>query len=352
MEIRTKNKKIKIGKDQPVFIIAEMSGNHNHDLDRAKKLIDKAAEAGVNAVKMQTYTPDTMTIDSDKEDFIVKGKKEWEGKTLYDLYEWAHTPWGWQPELKKYAESKGLVWFSTPFDETAVDFLEDLNVNLYKIASFEITHLPLLKKIAKTGKPVIMSRGMANEKEIKEAVKTLKENGAEDIILLHCVSSYPAKFEEMNLKTIADIPNRFDVLSGLSDHSLGVVAPIVAVSMGAVAIEKHFTLKREDGGPDASFSLESKELLEMVKKVRNAEQSIGEVNYKITGDEVKNMVFRRSIYAVNDIKKGEKFTKANIRVIRPGYGLEPKHYEKVLGKKAKKELERGEPLNLKDIGEK
>ncbi|MBP2201426.1 pseudaminic acid synthase [Methanococcus voltae] len=349
-------KDIKIGKkiigaNEPVFIIAEISGNHNHDFERAKLLIDKAAEASVDAVKMQTYTPETMTINSHMEDFMVKGKKEWEGKNLYELYGWAYTPWDWQPLLKEYAESKGLIWFSTPFDETSVDFLEELNVQLYKVASFEITDIPLLKKIAKTGKPVILSRGMASIEEIEEAIRTLKENGTNDIILLHCVSSYPAKYEEMNLKTISDIPERFEVLAGLSDHSLGLVAPILSVAMGAVAIEKHFTLLREDGGPDASFSLEATELAELVNNVRNAELAIGKVNYQLTEDELKNRAFRRSIYVTNDIKKGDIFSTENIRVIRPGYGLEPKYYEELLGKQSSRDIEKGNPITKEDFYE-
>jgi pseudaminic acid synthase len=341
IKIKTSKGMKKIGDGQPCFIIAEMSGNHNQSFERAKELVDAATEAGVDAIKLQTYTADTMTVDCDKEDFQVKVNKAWKGRTLYNLYEWAHTPWEWQPKLKKYAESKGLIFFSTPFDETAVDFLEKLDVPLYKVASFETNHIPLLKKIGKTHKPVIISRGLTKLEEIEEALETLKKSGSKELALLHCVSSYPAKYNQMNLKTIPDIQKRFSIISGLSDHTVGMETSIAAVALGASIIEKHFTLSRKDGGPDAQFSLEKDELKILVKTIRNIEKSLGKPNYKIEKKEAENRVFKRSIYVTKDIKKGEKFTPQNIRVIRPGYGLHPRYYEKLLGKKSIKNLTRG-----------
>lgn len=343
--IKTPKGKRKIGPGEPCFIIAEMSGNHNHDFERAKKIIDAAVESGVDAIKLQTYTPDTMTIDCDSDYFQVKVNDAWAGNTLYKLYEMAHTPWEWQAQLKKYAEDKGVLLFSTPFDETAVDFLEDLKVSLYKVASFETGDLELLKKIGSTKKPVIISRGMTSEKALGLAIKTLKKSGAPQVAVLHCVSSYPAKPEQMNLATVEDIAKRFGVVSGLSDHSLGITAAIASVALGASVIEKHFTLKRSEGGPDAAFSLEPHEMKELVKSVREVEAAIGKPNYNVGKKEAENLVFRRSIFVVKDIKKGEKFTRENIRVIRPGYGLEPKELSKVLNKKAKKDIKRGEPMS-------
>lgn len=343
--IKTAKGERKIGKGNPVFIIAEMSGNHNHSLERAKEIVDAAAQSGADAIKLQTYTPDTMTIDCDKEYFQVKVNKAWKGKTLYNLYKEAYTPWEWHSELKKHAESKGLIFFSTPFDETAVDFLEKLNVQLYKVASFEINHIPLLKKIGQTRKPVILSRGLASEDEISIAIKTLKEFGCPEIMVLHCVSSYPAKPEQMNLSTIPDIEKRFNVLSGLSDHTLGINTSISAVALGASLIEKHFTLSRNDGGPDAEFSLEPKELKNLVESIREVEKAIGTPTYKIGDKEKENLVFKRSIFVVEDIHIGGVFTEKNIRIIRPGNGLSPAKYEKVLGKRSKKDLKRGTPLS-------
>jgi pseudaminic acid synthase len=351
IKIKTKNGIRKIGGDNPVFIIAEMSGNHNQSFERAKELVDVAAEAGVDAIKLQTYTADTLTIDCDKDDFQVKVNKAWKGKTLYNLYEWAHTPWEWQPKLKKYAESKGLIFFSTPFDETAVDFLEKMKVSLYKIASFENNHIPLLKKIAQTKKPIIMSRGMTTLDEIEEALETLREAGNSELALLHCVSSYPAKYEQMNLNTIPDIQKRFDVIPGLSDHTVGTETSIAAVALGAKIIEKHFTLSRKDGGPDAAFSLEKEELKSLVKTIRNIEKSLGTPSYEIGKKESENRVFKRSIYAVKDIKKGEKFTEENIRVIRPGYGMHPRYYEEIIGRKTTKNLKMGISLKADLIGD-
>lgn len=338
-----------IGKNKPVFIIAEMSGNHNHDYKKALKIIDAAAEAGVDAVKLQTYTSDTMTVNSNKKWFKVKSDNVWNGKTLYDLYEWAYTPWEWQAKLKKYAEKKGLIFFSTPFDETAVDFLEKLNVPLYKVASFEVPDIPLLKKIGKTKKSVIISRGMASLEEIKLAVKTLKANGSPSVAVLHCISSYPATASQMNLATIPDLAKKFKVVAGLSDHSLGSTSSVASVALGACIIEKHLILKRSDGGPDAEFSLEPLEFKELVNSIRQTEEAIGRPFYKLTSKEKQNVVFRRSLFVVKDVKKREKFTKENIRSIRPGYGLSPKYFDTILGQRAKNDIKFGTPLSWKLI---
>ncbi|MEK7067677.1 MAG: pseudaminic acid synthase [Patescibacteria group bacterium] len=347
--IKTPRGKRSIGANQPVFIVAEMSGNHNQSFARAKKIVDEAIKAGVDAIKLQTYTADTLTIDSDKKYFQVKVNKNWSGQTLYSLYKKAYTPWDWQPKLKQYAEKRGVLVFSTPFDNTAVDWLEKMNVRLYKVASFEIGDIPLLKKIGSTKKPVIISRGLASIAEIALAIKILKANGSPQVAVLHCVSSYPAEASQMNLATIPDIAKRFKVVAGLSDHTIGIVAPIAAVSLGAHIIEKHFTFNRADGGPDAAFSLEPDELKEMVRSVREAEQAIGVPTYKIGKKEAENVVFKRSIFVVQDVKKGEKFTTENIRIIRPGYGLAPKYYEAIIGKLAAKNIEVGTPLTQKLI---
>jgi len=344
--IKTPRGKRKIGPGQSAFIVAEMSGNHNHSFNKAKKIIDAAVRAGVDAVKLQTYTPDTMTIDCDKEYFQVKVNKAWKGQTLYDLYKKAYTPWEWQPKLKKYGESKGLVVFSTPFDKTSVEFLEKMGVGLYKVASFEVVDIPLLKAIGKTKKPVIMSRGMASVEEIKLAVNTLKKNGCPQVAILHCVSSYPASIEQMNLRTIPDIKEKFGVISGLSDHTLSQEVVIAAVALGANIIEKHFTIARADGGPDANFSLEPDELKNLVKSIRLAESALGKPFYKISNKESSNTIFRKSLFAVQDIKKGERLTENNVRSIRPGYGLASKYYDNVIGLEAKKDIERGTPLSF------
>jgi pseudaminic acid synthase len=342
------------------FIIAEMSGNHNHDLNRAKQIIDAAQEAGVDAVKMQTYTPDTLTIDCDKPDFIVNGTNAWAGQKLYDLYKSAYTPWEWQAELKAYGERQGILVFSTPFDPTAVDFLEKLNVLLYKVASFEAVDTELLAKIGKTRKPVILSRGLTSIEDIHTAIDTLRANGTPTIAVLHCVSSYPALPKQMNLAHIPDIRKRFGVISGLSDHSLGIDAARVAVGlMGAAIIEKHLTLKRSDGGSDAEFSLEPAEMAELVRTIRDidkyglklsfkekkqAELLIGSATYIPDRKEKENLAFVRSLYVVKDIKKDGTFTPENVRIIRPGYGLKPKIYRNIIGKKAKNDIERGTAL--------
>lgn len=336
---------IEIGQGHPVFVLAEMSGNHNQSFERAKELVKAACEAGVDAIKLQTYTADTLTIDCSKDWFQVKVNPAWEGRTLYGLYQEAYTPWEWQPELKKLAESYGVLLFSTAYDETAVDFLEEMDVPAYKVASFEITDLELLKKIASTKKPVIISRGMASLEELDLAISTLRENGASEIAILHCVSSYPAIPEEMNLATIPDIKERFGTVVGLSDHTLGISAAVASVALGASIIEKHFTLRRSDGGPDAGFSLEPKELKELVKSVREVEKAIGKVQYGSGKKESENVVFRRSLFVIKDIRVGEEFNRENVRCIRPGYGLAPRLLPEILGKKATKDIERGTPLS-------
>lgn len=334
-----------IGSGQPVFVVAELSGNHQGSLEKAKEIIRAACKAGADAIKTQTYTPDDLTINCSKELFQVKVNPAWEGRTLYDLYQEAHTPYEWQPELRKVAEGYDVPLFSSVFDEKAVDFWEEMGALAYKVASFEVTDLELLKKIANTKKPVIISRGMASTEEIELALSTLRENGTSEIAILHCISAYPAKSEEMNLATIPNIKKRFGVVTGLSDHTLGIDVAIASVALGASIIEKHFTLRRADGGPDTAFSLEPKELKELIKSVREAEKAIGKVQYSPGERESENIVFRRSLFAVKNIKVDEEFTPKNIRSIRPGYGLSPKFLPEILGRKAKKDIEQGTPLN-------
>jgi len=339
--------KKKVGHGQPTFIIAELSGNHNHDIKRAYAMIDAAVDAGVDAIKLQTYTPDTMTIDCDNDYFQVKVNDAWKGKTLYSLYQEACTPWEWHAELKKYAESKGVIIFSTPFDISAVDFLETLDMPLYKISSFETGDIEFIEHVGKTGKPVLISRGLTSLKELERAVSALNKVGCRDVGILQCISSYPATPDQMNLATIPDIANRFGVVAGLSDHSmdsLGIVVPLVAVSLGASIVEKHFTLKRSDGGPDAAFSLEPQEMKSLVKTIREAEKAIGKPTYDMGKKEAENLVFRRSIFITKDIKKGDLLTRDNIKVIRPGYGLAPVHLTEVLGREIKVDIKRGTPL--------
>ncbi len=335
-----------VGEGQPPLIVAEMSGNHNQSLDRALELVDAAADCGADAVKLQTYTADTMTLDIDQDDFYIDDPGSlWKGKTLYQLYEEAHTPWDWHEPIIERCRKRDIEWFSTPFDDTAVEFLEQFNPPAYKIASFENIDLPLIRKVASTGKPVIISTGMASLEEIEEAVKTARESGCQDLVLLHCVSSYPAPADEYHLKTIADLAERFSVNAGLSDHTLGTAVALAATSLGACVIEKHFTLKRSDGGPDAAFSLEPSELKQLCEGCRTAWQALGKVSYERAVCEERNVKFRRSIYVVRDINPGETLTSENIKSIRPGYGLPPKHWDSVLGKKALKKIERGTPLH-------
>lgn len=321
-----------------------MSANHAGSIERAKEIIHAAKESGADAIKIQTYTPDTMTIDCDKSFFQIDSGT-WEGENLYHLYEKAYTPWEWQPELKAEADRIGIDFFSTPFNNTSVDFLEGMEVPCYKIASFELVDIPLIKYVASKGKPIIMSTGMGNFEEIEEAVEAIRSQGNNQIALLRCASAYPAITDEMNLCTMKDMGERFNVTVGLSDHSMGSVGAIAAVAMGAKIIEKHFCLSRDIENPDASFSMEPEEFSQMVRDIRQVEKAIGSVSYGPSKQEESSVVFRRSIFVTRDIKAGEVFSEENIRVIRPGYGMHPREYEKVLGKRAKTDIEKGEPLN-------
>lgn len=346
MKIGTK----KIGPNEPTFIIAELSANHGQNIENAIKLINIAKEAGADAIKLQTYTPDTMTIDCDNEYFQIKSGTVWDGNTLYNLYKTAYTPWEWHKQLKIEANNLGLEFFSTPFDPSAVDFLETLEVPCYKVASFEVMDHILLKKIARTGKPVIISTGITELPEIAEAIDILRDNGAGEICVLKCTSSYPAPIEDANLNTIKNISKTFNCISGLSDHTLGIEIPIAAVCLGARIIEKHFTLSRQSGSPDDAFSLEPHEFKQMVEGIRKVEKAIGIVKYKKSNNEKKSLQFRRSLFVVKDINQGEDFTEENVRSIRPGYGLHTRYYDKILGKFAKKSVTRGTPLSWELIG--
>ncbi len=339
----------KIGPGQPPYIIAEMSGNHNGELERAVALVEAAAEAGADAVKLQTYTADTMTIDHHGKEFRIEGGL-WDGKTLYELYEWAHTPWEWHAGLFARGRELGLAVFSSPFDATAVDFLEGLDAPAYKIASFEAIDLPLIEKVAATGKPMIISTGMANLEEIGEAMETARKHGSGEIVLLHCTSGYPTPAAESNLHTLPDLAERFGALGGLSDHTLGPEAPIAAVALGAHVIEKHFTLRRADGGPDAAFSLEPQELRQLCESCRTTWQALGQIDYTRKPSEEGNAAFRRSLYIVEDIAAGAPFTGKNLRAIRPGFGLAPKHLKELLGKTAKEDIKRGTPMSWELVG--
>lgn len=343
--------KVTISKNHKPFIIAEMSGNHNQSLNRAKEIIRVAAETGAHAVKLQTYTADTMTINHRGGLFDITDKNSlWYGRNLYELYEEAHTPWEWHKPLFDYANQLGMICFSTPFDDTAVDFLESLNVPCYKIASFENTDHPLLKKVAKTGKPVIMSTGIANLSDIVESVQVLKENGCTQIILLKCTSTYPATPENTNLTTIPVLQEIFpDCTIGLSDHTMGIGAGIASVTLGARVIEKHFTLRRADGGVDSTFSMEPHEMKSLVVETERAFLALGKVQLNAQKAEEKSKAFKRSIYVVKNVNKGDLFTKENIRVIRPGDGLAPKYYESVLTKTAKRDYKIGSPLTVEDL---
>jgi pseudaminic acid synthase len=338
-----------IGSTNPTYIIAEMSANHNQSFEKAIKIIEAAKAAGADAVKLQTYTPDTITLNCDNDYFRIK-KTIWEGQNLYQLYQEAHTPWEWQPKLKRIADNLGIDLFSTPFDDSAVDFLETMEVPAYKIASFELVDTGLLKKIAATGKPVIMSTGMATLGEIDEAVNTLKDNGCKDLALLKCTSAYPASPEEANLKTIPHLSATFNLPTGLSDHTMGSTVPIAAVALGACIVEKHFTLSRKDPGPDAAFSLEPQEFESMVKAIRTAEKAIGYIHYNITDKEKVSRDYRRSLFVVQDMEPGEIFTPKNVRSIRPGHGLHTRHIEDILGRKATRKLPKGTPLAWELVG--
>lgn len=334
----------KIGRSEPPYIICELSANHNGSLERALQMIEAAAATGADAIKIQTYTADTLTIDSDRPDFKISGGL-WDGYTLHRLYSEAYTPYEWHPALFEKARACGVTIFSTPFDDTAVDLLESLDAPAYKIASFEIVDLPLIARVARTGKPMIMSTGMANLGEINDAVRTARENGASDIALLHCVSSYPARIEDANVATVPHLGAAFQCVSGLSDHTPGSAAAVASVVMGGAIIEKHFTLARADGGPDAAFSMEPHEFRALVEDCRNAWRAIGRVGYDLLGSEQGSMVFRRSLYAVRDIAAGAVITDADVRSIRPGAGLAPKHLPRVIGRKAARAIQRGEPMD-------
>ena len=324
------------------FIIAEMSGNHNQSLERALAIVDAAADAGVDAVKIQTYTADTMTIDIDTGEFFISDKDSlWKGETLYHLYEKAHTPWEWHKAIFERCKERGIMGFSTPFDDTSVDFLEDLGVPCYKIASFENVDLPLIRKVARTGKPIIASTGMTTVAELSDLVQTVRENGCTDLTLLKCTSSYPASPEGTNLRTIPHMRELFGCAVGLSDHTLGIGASVASVALGAVVIEKHFTLSRAEGGVDAAFSLEPAEMAQLVRECRTAALALGAVSYERAEQEQKSLQFRRSLYVVEDMKAGDVFTEKNLRRIRPGMGLSPKYYDIILGKKANCNITRG-----------
>jgi pseudaminic acid synthase len=335
----------RIGAGRPCYIIAEMSANHGHSFEKALEVVRAAKEAGADALKLQTYTPDTLTIDCRRPEFMVGKGTLWEGKNLHDLYAEAYTPWEWQPELKKEAERLGMHCFSTPFDDTAVDFLERMDVPAHKIASFELVDTELLKKVAATGKPVIMSTGMATFEEISEAVQILRETGCTQLALLKCTSAYPSLPEDMNLRTIAHMAESFSVSVGLSDHTLGIAVPVTAVAVGACIIEKHLSLRRSDGGPGAAFSLEPQEFREMVNAVRIAEKALGRITYDMTVKEQASRAFRRSLFVVKDMKAEDEYTRNNVRSIRPGCGLPVNQLHAILGQPAKSDISRGTPLS-------
>ncbi len=337
-----------ISQSGKVFVIAELSANHNQKLEVAIETIKAAKRAGADCIKLQTYTADTLTINSNKDDFIIKGTI-WSGKNYYSLYQEAFTPWEWHEKLFEVAKEEGLICFSSPFDKSAVDFLENLSVPAYKIASFEITDIPLIEYIASKGKPVIISTGIATIEDIELALNACKNMGNNQIVLLKCTSSYPAPIEEVNLSLIKDMSNRFGVITGLSDHTLGATVPIAATALGAKIIEKHFILDRSIGGPDSSFSMNESEFTAMVKAIRETEKAIGKVDYNLTEKQLKGRDFSRSIYVVKPITKGEVFSEKNIRSIRPGFGLHPKHLKEIIGKKSNQDIEKGERFTLSFI---
>ncbi len=333
-----------IGAGNPTYVIAEVSANHNQDFEQAVRIVQAAKEAGADAVKLQTYTPDTITIACDRQEFRIEGTL-WDGRNLHDLYKEAYTPWEWQPRLKKVAEDLGMDLFSSAFDATAVDFLESMGVPAHKVASFELVDLPLIRRMARTGKPLILSTGMATLEEIDEALQAARSAGATQIALLKCTSAYPALAEEMNLRTIPEVERRFGVPVGLSDHTMGIAAPVAAVALGACIIEKHVTLSRAVPGPDSAFSLEPQEFKAMVDAVRTAQRALGEVHFGLSSKEEASRVFRRSLFVVEDVRRGEMFTSANVRSIRPGSGLHTRHLDEILGKRALRDIERGTPLS-------
>ena len=339
----------KIGENNPTFIIAELSANHMNDFDIAVKTIEAMAVSGADAVKFQTFTPDTITIDCDNEYFQIKQGTVWDGRVLHELYEDAYMPWDWQPELKKIAEDLGLIVFSSPFDKTSVDFLEDMDVPAYKIASFEITDIPLIEYVASKGKPIIISTGIASFEDIELAIKTCLNAGNDQIALLKCTSSYPAPLEEINLNTIPDIKEKFNVVVGLSDHTLGGEVSTAAVALGANIIEKHFILDRNRGGPDCEFSMEPNEFKQMVDLIRNVEKALGKISYDLSDKMKSNREFSRSLFVVEDMKEGDSISEDNVRSIRPGFGAHPKYLKEILGKKVNVNLDKGTPFELKFI---
>ncbi len=339
---------VKVSNENPPYIIAELSANHNGSIDRAKKTILEAKKSNVAAVKIQTYTPDTMTIRSKKPDFLIK-KGLWKERTLYDLYSEAYTPFEWHKDLFEYAKKIGITIFSSPFDESAVDLLESLNTPAYKVSSFELVDLPLIKCIAKKKKPMIISTGMASLSEIEDAIETAKINGCNEIAIMHCISSYPAKPNELNLKSIKILKKTFNILVGFSDHTLGNKSCMTAVALGAALVEKHFTLSRSDGGVDSQFSAEPSEMKSLVKNCNDIYISLGEEVFKRSNNEKSNLVFRRSLYFVENLKKGDFIKKNHIRRIRPGFGLSPKYFNKIIGAKLKKNVEKGDRVSLENV---
>ncbi len=338
-----------VGPGQPVYVVAEMSANHNQDYEMAVRILHAARGAGADAVKLQTFTPDTHTIRCSKQWFRIGGGTPWDGTTLYDLYQGAYMPWEWQPKLKAIADELGMDLFSAPVDFTSADFLEKMNLPAYKVTSFEIVDILLIEKLARTGKPLLISTGMATLKEIEEAIQAASNAGATQIALLKCTSAYPALPEEMNLRTIQHLAETFHVPVGLSDHTLGIAVPVAAVALGACIVEKHLTLSRQVPGPDSAFSLEPHEFKEMVKAIRTAEKALGSVHYGVSEQEAKSKVFRRSLFVVKDMKAGETFTEENVRSIRPSHGLPPKYLKDVLGKRATQDIERGTPLSWEKL---
>ena len=338
-----------ISKDSPCYIIAEMSANHNGNFDNAVELIKQCKEAGADAIKLQTYTADTITIDCNNEYFQINQGTLWDGRVLYDLYKEAYTPWDWQPKLKKIADDLGITLFSSPFDKTAVDFLEKMDVEAYKVASFEITDIPLIEYIASKNKPVIMSTGISTLADIELAINACKKVGNNDVILLKCTSAYPAPYEEINLNTMKNMSETFNVVTGLSDHSLGIEIPVAAVALGAKVIEKHVTLKRSNGGVDSEFSLEPHELKAMIQAIRNTEKALGIITYELSAKSIKSREFSRSLFIVKDVLSGETLTDENVRSIRPGYGMHPKYLSDVLGKAATMDMKKGTPLKWEFI---
>ncbi len=347
-------KKIKIGnhyvgEGEKTFLVAEMSANHLLDYHRAEAIIRAAKEAGADAVKLQTYTPDTITLDCDNDYFQITQGTIWDGTTLHKLYETAYTPWEWQPKLMKLANELGMECFSSPFDHTAVDFMQEMNMPAYKIASFEINDIPLIRKIARIGKPVILATGIAYLEDIERALRVCKEEGNQQVILLKCTSAYPSPYEDMNLKVIPNMAQVFDCLTGLSDHSMGTAAAVASVALGAKMIEKHFTLSRSDGGPDAAFSMEPAEFKQMADDIRIVEKALGQVTYELTDKQLKSREDGRSLFVVKDMKAGETFSKENVRSIRPAFGMHTMYYDEILGKKAKTDILKGTPLDWKYI---